>query len=277
MATQLGRDQLAEARYQYDQTMATAKPVVDAQVGLMNQSKVQGDDYYNYMKQYRPSELKLLNDANDPSVVAADAAERAAITGGDASVYAANQADIDAGVNRAVADARTGFSNSANMLAREGMRYGMTPAALSGTAGGLTADQASAQAAAANGTRTAGIADARNRMNTTRNMRIQDNSTNWARRMDAVGLAKGLVGASQGAYGQAIGAGNAAVGNTMAPGQALIGANQGAAGTIMAGQGQRINGLSSALNAKSQGSGGSEFGSLAGSALGAWASTGFAS
>ena len=56
--------------------------------------------------------------------------------------------------------------------------------------------------------------------------------------------------ASQGSYGLAGQMGSAAVSNQMQPGNQLLGANQGAAGTIMQGQGQRIQGLGSVLNSQ---------------------------
>jgi hypothetical protein len=60
IAAELGREQLAESKRQYENNMAIAKPVVQAQLGLMNQQQVQGDEYYNYNKQYgRPVEKQL--------------------------------------------------------------------------------------------------------------------------------------------------------------------------------------------------------------------------
>jgi len=60
IAAELGREQLAESKRQYENNMTIAKPVVQAQLGLMNQQQVQGDDYFNYGKQYsRPVEKQL--------------------------------------------------------------------------------------------------------------------------------------------------------------------------------------------------------------------------
>jgi len=64
ISAQLGREQLAESKRQYDKNMEVAAPVVAAQLGLMNQQVVQGDDYYNYGKQYsRPTEQSLYYEA----------------------------------------------------------------------------------------------------------------------------------------------------------------------------------------------------------------------
>lgn len=60
----LGREQLAENKRQYENNMRVTEPVVAAQLGLMNQQQVQGDDYYNYMKQNaRPVEQQLMYEA----------------------------------------------------------------------------------------------------------------------------------------------------------------------------------------------------------------------
>lgn len=63
IAAQLGRDQLAEARRQYEQNMAVAKPVVDAQLDIMRQTAEQGKDYYEYGKIFRPMEQAMLTQA----------------------------------------------------------------------------------------------------------------------------------------------------------------------------------------------------------------------
>ena len=56
-------NQLAENARQYDQNMAIAKPVINTQLGLMRQTKAQGDDYYNYGRSFRPAEQAMLADA----------------------------------------------------------------------------------------------------------------------------------------------------------------------------------------------------------------------
>jgi hypothetical protein len=64
LGKELGDAQLAENVRQYDQNMAVTTPVVNAQLGLMNMTKEQGDDYFNYMKQYaRPVEQQLYYEA----------------------------------------------------------------------------------------------------------------------------------------------------------------------------------------------------------------------
>lgn len=61
IAAQLGREQLAEGRWQYDDTMAVARPVVQAQLDIMRQTADQGADYYEYGKSFRPLEQQMLS------------------------------------------------------------------------------------------------------------------------------------------------------------------------------------------------------------------------
>ena len=63
LGADLGNKQLAESKRQYELNYATAKPVVDAQLDLMAQTKRQGDDYYNYSRSIRPAERAMMADA----------------------------------------------------------------------------------------------------------------------------------------------------------------------------------------------------------------------
>jgi len=214
LGKELGDAQIAESRRQYDNNMLVSKPVVDAQLGLMNQTRTQGDEDRTYnLSTFRPLEQRMVSDANRESSDAR--AEEAAAT--------------------AMADVRTGQTQQANMMARQGLRYGYSPAKMAAMAGQMAGSNASAVAGAATGAR-----------NNQRNL-------GWARSMDAAGLGRNLTGASQGAYGITVNAGNAAMGNQMDPGGALMaGMNQGAA-TTMGGQSQRIQGLGAGLSAQQSG------------------------
>lgn len=87
-------------------------------------------------------------------------------------------------------------------------------------------------------------------LNANRNMRIQDQSLDFARKLDVTGMARGMPGASQGAYSVANQSGNSAVQNQMAPGNSYLSAVQGGIGAIGQGQQMRIGGLSNVLNAQ---------------------------
>lgn len=238
----LGREQLAESRRQYDRSMEVADPVIKAQLALMQQTKSQGDDYYDYMRStFRPLERRMVDQA-----------------GYEASDQRANEAAA-----QAAADARLGQTRQANSMMRQGLRYGYSPARLAAMAGQMAGANASSVAGAMTG--------ARNRQR----------DVGWARQMDAAGLGRNLPGASQGAYGLAMNAGNSAVGNSMQPGNALMSGLAMGSGTMMTGQGQRIQGLNGILNSQTSmynagmQQGDSGFGSILGAGLGAWGKMGF--
>lgn len=63
IAAALGRDQLNEARRQYEQNLAISRPVIDAQLDIMRQTAEQGRDYYEYGKIFRPLEQMMLTQA----------------------------------------------------------------------------------------------------------------------------------------------------------------------------------------------------------------------
>lgn len=156
---------------------------------------------------------------------ALDQADAAVAGGSDSAVYAGNKAEIDSGVGRAIADTQDGYSRSVNQAVREGLRYGGSNASIGGTVGGAALAQASNVAAAANGARTTGIATERGLATTRMGLRsqvtnniTQQRAMDWAKKLDATGLAKGMPGASAGAYSLAVGAGNAAMRNQAAPG-----------------------------------------------------------
>jgi hypothetical protein len=200
----------------------------------------------------------------------------AAFTGGNSGIYNRYQPDIENDVGMAVADARTGQTAALNTAARQAMRYGINmPTGLAG----VNSTQASQLAAAANNTRNNSINNYRNLVGqgigmkdgtfrtsqaatadsmgraegasmAGRNMRIQNDALDWGKQLDVTGMARGMPGASQGAYGVAVGAGNSAVQNQMAPGQALIGAMGQAGSMTMGGQQMAMQGLSGILGSQ---------------------------
>lgn len=186
----LGREQLDESKRQYEQNMAVAKPVAEAQQRIMDETARQAKDYYDYnISTFRPLEQGMVADATKEGT----------------------DARIEESAAQATADARTGQSAATNQAIRAGMRYGYSPAKMAKMVGMQSTANASAVAGAATGARD------------------RQRQIGWARRLDAAGLGRGLSGASTGAYSVSTGAGNSAVGNTMAPGgQLLNGMAQGA-------------------------------------------------
>lgn len=187
-----------------------------------------------------------------------DQTDAAVIGGSDADVYAARKAQIDQSVGTAIADTEEGYTRSVNQAIRQGLRYGASTPAMTSTVGAQAMDQASRIAGAANAARTVGINTERGIASTRMGLRsaITDNMTrarsiDWAKKLDATGLVKGLPGASQGAYGLAVNSGNSAGQNQQAPGAQMQAGLQAGANTIGQGQQMRINGLSNVLNAQS--------------------------
>jgi hypothetical protein len=248
LSTELGREQLAENKRQYENNMAVSKPVVDAQLALMNQQKEQGDDYYSYAKQYsRPAERAAFYDALGltPEQITQIDASRSTEQGNNTNAGTpetdkltqqfatqAEQRQQDEASSSAIADSRKGATEATNMAIRQGLRYGMSPDKIAAASANVGTQLATNQAAMAN----AG--------------REKAKALNYAKKLDISGLYRGLTGVSQSAYGMANSAGNSAVGNQMQPSNAYMqGINQGN-GTIMQGQQMKIGGLSSVMNAQ---------------------------
>mgnify|MGYP001766177991 CR=1 FL=1 len=211
LGKELGDAQLAEAKRQYEENMRVAAPIVDEQLGLMKQTKAQGDDYYEYNK----TRARPVEDAMNAEAMAAG-----------------SEAKQQEKADKAEADAMRGLTKSANIIARQGVRYGMSADKLNKAGEEMSAGMAS------------GIAAARGAA------REKEEATGFAKKADVAGLYRGLTGASQGSYGLAISAGNSANQNQMAPGQALLGGMAQGAGMQQTGMGQNIQGQSAILNSQ---------------------------
>lgn len=223
IGAELGREQLAESRRQYEENRAAIAPILAAQKGIMDSTKQQGDDYYQYQTNtFRPLEQKIVADAMNF----------------DTEGYREGQA------RSASLDVQRAMANSEAQSARAMAAMGVNPN--SGRFAGMkranSLQTAAMRAGAATGART------------------QAEAMGYARKMDAAGLGRNLPGASTGAYQVAVGAGNSAAGNQMAPGAQLLNGMAQGSGTIMQGQAQHIQGLSGILGSQtsmaSQGDGG---------------------
>ena len=243
---ELGGRQLDEAKRQYDANMAAAKPIIESQLKTAEQTAAQGQDYYEYMKSAQRPVEAAINARALEGESAESIAERGLISGGSAALQRDPRygAEIEAEAGQAGADQLSGYSRALNIAARQGMRYGYSPAKLAAAASSQAGAQASQIAGATNQARTAATERARGLVSAGRNLRTQEESTNFARKLDAAGLYRGLPGASQGAYSVGINAGNSAMSNQMAPGS-----------QYMQGMGQGINTQMQGANAKMQGAG----------------------
>ncbi|MEN6587986.1 MAG: tail fiber domain-containing protein [Sulfuricella sp.] len=207
----LGKDQLAFAKQQYEETAPLARQVAESQIAAQSQQMQQAKDYYDYqINTFRPLEQGLVKQAaefNSDGYREEQAREAAAASG------------------RAF-----GLSQQANQRSMASMgvnpNSGRYAAQQQQSAMGLAAQRAGAMTGA----------------------RQHAQQMGWARQMDATGLGRGLSGASLGAYQGATGAGSAGVNSAMAAGnQYMQGMAQGS-GTIGQGLNMQMNGLTSVLN-----------------------------
>ena len=178
----LGDDQLAFAKQQYDRSQPLLERVANQQMAAQSEQMSQARDYYNYQQDtFRPVERGLVADAQRFNTDA----------------YANELA------SKASADAGLAFGNVQAQNQRASRSMGANPN--SGMYAGM--QQAS------------GLALAANRANAMTNARTQADQMGYARRLDAVGMGRGLAGASSAAYGGANQAGTMAVGGSKLHGQ----------------------------------------------------------
>ena len=208
----LGREQLAFAREQYDRSAPQLEAVARQQMQAQSEQMDQARDYYNYQKDtFRPVERGLVADAQRFNTEAY-------------RNQLASKASADAGL----AFGQTQASNQRSMAA-----MGVNPN--SGRFAGMQ--------------NASGLALSANRANAMTNSRMQADQMGYARKLDAIGMGRGLAGASSAAYGGASGAGSMAGQNAQSAGQNYMGNMAIGAGTIGAGQGMQLQGLGNALNA----------------------------
>ena len=213
IGAKLGREQLDENRRQYDLNMRAAQPIIAAQTAMMDSSRQQGDEYYNYLKDtFRPVERSIVNDAAKYDT----------------------QAYRDDMAGKAMADVSIASSNAQGQTGRRMAAMGINPNSgkFAAAERGMELENASMRAGAANGAR------------------ANAEALGYARKMDAAGLGRNLPGASSGAYQVATGAGSAASGIQSAnSAQYLDGINAGNS-TIMGGRSLYQGGLGSILSSQ---------------------------
>ena len=228
----LGREQLDFSKQQYAEMKPIAERVANQQLASQEQQMKQAQEYYDYQQNtFRPVERGLVAQAQEYDTEA-------------------NRERIAA---QAAADTARAFGTAEGMTSRNLARRGVGPG--SGNAMAMQNQNALSLASA----RAGAMTGARN----------QAEQIGYARKLDAVGLGRGLAGASTAAYGAATGAGSAGLGSSMAPGGQYMG------GLAQAGQtyGSILNSQTSAYNtAQSQAD---PFASIIGMGLGGWAGGGF--
>lgn len=211
----LGRDQLAFAKDQYERSAPILESIANQQIAAQQQQMTQAQDYYNYQQEtYRPLERQLVADAQNFNT---DAYRNQLVS----------QAAADAG--RAF-----GISQQQNQRAMASMGVNPNSGRFAGMQNATGLQQAAVRANAMTGTR------------------MQADQMGYARQLDAAGLGRGLAGASIAAYGGATNAGNSAGANAQSAGQNYMGNMAIGSGTIGSGLNMQMNGLSSVLNAQTQ-------------------------
>lgn len=215
LAYDLGQQQIDFSRQVYDETKPLLDQITQAQIGVMNSTQAQGEDYYNYLVgTYRPLEQQMVADAQKFNTEA----------------YREQLAQ------QAAADAGLAFSTTQQANERAMMSMGVNP-----NSGKFQTTQRQSELA---------LAAARSgAMNATRQ---QADALGYARMMDAAGLGRNLTGASTGAYGVALNAGNSAASNSQLGAAQMNTGLANGANTMMTGAGQQVQGMSSMVNAQTQ-------------------------
>lgn len=209
----LGREQLDFSKLQYAENKPLMDRIINSQMAMQDEQLAQGRDYYSYMKNtYRPLEQEMVDKARSYNT----------------------DAHREQMAQQAAADAGLAFQNTKAASARNMASMGVNP----------------------NSGRFAGAEAASNlglsamKANAMTGTRRQAEALGDAKMMDAIGMGRGLPGASSGAYSAALGAGNSAGQNSqMAGHQYMQGMGQ-AAGTYNMGFQNQMQGLGSILNAQ---------------------------
>lgn len=244
IAAQLGREQLAEARRQYDQDMAVARPIVDAQAKLMGQAYDQGN--YSFQR-FREGGTQVQDALRDMAM-------------GRMPSFVQEQGDAEA--RRALADVGANLYAQRAASIRSLQRMGVNPnsgrwAAMQGQ---MDVAAAAAKAGAANNARRS----------------VEDRA--YARLGDVYNTYSGMASSAPTFYQAGTQAGNSAANNQMAPGAALLGGMSGAANTTLQGRDMALRGQMGILNAQASyanavansGSSLGDLGSLIGAGVGAY-------
>ena len=209
--SQLGQDQLDFSKKQYEQNNPLMQDIARKQGLAMDQQMAQGKDYFDYNKStFRPLEQGLVADAQNFDT---DAMRNQLAT-------------------KAAADSSMAFGQQNQANERRMASMGVNPN--SGRFQGMNQQS--------------GLMQSANRAGAMTGARERAQQLGYARKLDAVGMGRGLANASTAAYGSANNAGNSAVGNYGVAGQQRMSGMAQGAGTIGSGYNMQIGGLGQALN-----------------------------
>lgn len=228
----VAQSQLDFAKEQYAEMKPFVTRLSTTMADAQQEQMRQARDYYDYQTQtFRPVERGLVQQAQEF----------------DTEAYRQQMA------SRAMADAAQAFQNAQQMTTRDLARRGVGPG--SGNALAMQNQNALALASMQAGGATSA--------------RQQAEQMGWARKMDVVGLGRGLAGASTAAYQGATGAGQTAANTAMSAGNQYMQGLQQGAGTL----GTVLNAQTSSYNAGLQQA--DPFATIVGMGIGGWAGGGF--
>jgi len=210
----LGREQIAEAKRQYDLTREQTQPIIDAQKRLMEQSYQQGNENFNTFKSEGRPIQQLLRD------------EALGVTS------AIKQRQMNEASSQAIADARQGTTQQMNQLIRQGARYGFSGAKLAqmGTSAAMTGAQS--QVAASNAART------------------QAGDKYYGKLGDVYNTYAGLGSSAPTFYQAGTSAGNSAAGTQQQTAASYLNGIAQGTNTITSGLGMQLSGLGNVLNSQ---------------------------
>jgi len=239
VAERLGTRQIDFAQRQYEEMKPLAERVAASQMAAQDQQMRQAQEYYDYQTgTFRPVEQGLVRQAQEF----------------DTEAYRELLA------SQAAADTARAFGTAEGVTARNLARRGVGPG--SGNAMAMQGQNALALASARAGAATG----ARN----------QAEQLGFARKLDVVGLGRGLAGASTAAYSGATGAGSAGLNSAMSAGNQYSQAFGQGAGYQMGGAQMGLTGAGNILNSQTSvyntaQSQADPFASIVGMGLGAYA------
>lgn len=210
----LGREQIAEAKRQYDLTRETTLPIIEAQRKLMDQSYQQGIQNYNtFQNEGRPIQQMLRDEALGVT-------------------SAIKQRQMNEASTQAIADARQGTTQQMNQLIRQGARYGFSGAKLAqlGTTAAMSGAQS--QVAASNAART------------------QAGDKYYGKLGDVYNTYAGLGSSAPTFYQAGTSAGNSAAGTQQGTAAGYLNGIAQGTNTITSGLGMQLSGLGNVLNSQ---------------------------
>ena len=217
ISAQLGREQMAESRRQFEANMAVSRPIVDAQKRNMDQAYEQGNyNFNNFKTEGRPLQQAM----------------REMAMGGVSPVV---KAQMDQAATQNVADVSAALDGQRQETNRSMARMGVNPnsgrfAAMQGV---MDLGAATAKASAANMGRTQAADKA------------------YARMGDTLNTYSGMASSAPSFYQAGTNSGNSAMSNQMAPGAAMMSGMNAGANTTMQGRQMALGGLSGIMNTQS--------------------------